>query len=326
LFLLGRSALGRGEHAVARTLFLESLACGEAAGDPWVVTLARLWMAQVAFDEGDDDSARAWAGQVLAGAQPMGSRRNACFALRLLGDVEARQGNAERARELLEASLAHGREVGRWLAAWPAVDLADVLIKQQDRPGARALLREGLTTYRDAGDREGVARSLEGCARLAAAEGLAVKSVRLAGAAATLRATIGTTLTHVERTSLDRHMTGARATLGEYAADAAWAAGQAMSVTQATDEALAFLQDPEPDRGEPARAAGDRAAPLTPRERDVAALVAQGLSNRAIARELVITEATAERHIGNAFAKLGLASRSQLAVWAVGHGLLQEKQ
>ena len=51
--------------------------------------------------------------------------------------------------------------------------------------------------------------------------------------------------------------------------------------------------------------------------------MARGLSNRAIARKLVITEATAERHIGNVFAKLGLASRAQLAVWAVEHGLLQ---
>jgi DNA-binding NarL/FixJ family response regulator len=53
----------------------------------------------------------------------------------------------------------------------------------------------------------------------------------------------------------------------------------------------------------------------------VAALVARGLSNRAIARELVITEATAERHLGHVYAKLGLASRAQLAVWALEHGL-----
>ena len=58
-----------------------------------------------------------------------------------------------------------------------------------------------------------------------------------------------------------------------------------------------------------------------PKPREVAALVARGLSNRAIARELVITEATAERHVGNIFAKLGLDSRAQLAVWAVEHGL-----
>ena len=69
------------------------------------------------------------------------------------------------------------------------------------------------------------------------------------------------------------------------------------------------------------RRQAERADPLTPREREVAALVARGLSNRAIAAELVITEATAERHIGNIFAKLGLASRAQLAVWAHEHGL-----
>jgi len=64
-----------------------------------------------------------------------------------------------------------------------------------------------------------------------------------------------------------------------------------------------------------------QASPLTPREREVAALVGRGLSNRAIARQLVITEATAERHIGNVFAKLGLASRTQAALWAVEHKL-----
>ena len=322
LFLLGRTALGRAERAAAQALFLESLACAEAAGDPWVESLARLWMAQVAFDDGDDEAARAWAEQVLAGLEATGSHRNACFALRLLGDVEARRGNVDRARKLLEASLAHGREVGRWLAAWPALDLADLLIEQRDHAAARAPLREALVTYRDAGDREGVADCLEGCARLAATVGLADQAVRLAGAAAALRAVI-VTPARGERTNLDRHLAGARATLGPRAADAAWAEGLSLPPPQATAEALALLDIPEQGQPKPAPV---QASPLTPREREVAALVARGLSNRAIARELVITEATAERHTGNVFAKLGLASRAQLAVWAVKHGLLQGNQ
>jgi DNA-binding NarL/FixJ family response regulator len=52
--------------------------------------------------------------------------------------------------------------------------------------------------------------------------------------------------------------------------------------------------------------------------------VAGGLSNRAIAAELVITEATTERHIRNIFDKLGLTARAQLAVWAHEHGLSPE--
>ena len=60
---------------------------------------------------------------------------------------------------------------------------------------------------------------------------------------------------------------------------------------------------------------------LTPRERDVLGGVARGLSNRAIADELGITERTARTHVSNILAKLGLSSRTQAALRAVEHGL-----
>lgn len=60
---------------------------------------------------------------------------------------------------------------------------------------------------------------------------------------------------------------------------------------------------------------------LTPREREVAALVAQGLPNREIAERLVITERTAEGHVQSILNKLGFNSRVQVAAWAVSHGL-----
>jgi DNA-binding NarL/FixJ family response regulator len=60
---------------------------------------------------------------------------------------------------------------------------------------------------------------------------------------------------------------------------------------------------------------------LTPREREVAELVALGRSNREIARSLVVTVRTIETHLENAFRKLGVQSRAELAVWAVQHGL-----
>jgi DNA-binding CsgD family transcriptional regulator len=62
-------------------------------------------------------------------------------------------------------------------------------------------------------------------------------------------------------------------------------------------------------------------SPLSEREHEVAALIAQGCSNREIARELLIAEATAVRHVANILAKLGVRSRAQVAVWAVGRGL-----
>ena len=60
---------------------------------------------------------------------------------------------------------------------------------------------------------------------------------------------------------------------------------------------------------------------LTVRERDVLACVARGLSNRAIAAELGMAERTARTHVSNILAKLGLASRTQAALFAVEHGI-----
>jgi DNA-binding NarL/FixJ family response regulator len=62
---------------------------------------------------------------------------------------------------------------------------------------------------------------------------------------------------------------------------------------------------------------------LTAREREVAALVARGLSNREIADELVLGERTIETHVGNILGKLDFSSRAQVAAWAVQTGLAE---
>ncbi len=69
---------------------------------------------------------------------------------------------------------------------------------------------------------------------------------------------------------------------------------------------------------------GGGVASLTARERQVLGGVARGLSNRAIAEVLGITERTARTHVSNILAKLGLASRTQAALLAVQHGLDRE--
>jgi non-specific serine/threonine protein kinase len=95
-----------------------------------------------------------------------------------------------------------------------------------------------------------------------------------------------------------------------------WHEGRAFSVEQAiayalADEGRAAVQQP------PARTRS-----LTEREREVAALIALGATNRAIAEALVISERTVERHVANIFAKLDLSSRTQIAVLAVEEGLI----
>jgi DNA-binding NarL/FixJ family response regulator len=71
-----------------------------------------------------------------------------------------------------------------------------------------------------------------------------------------------------------------------------------------------------------ARREPEQIEPLTPREKEVLAQLGKGASNKEIAHELSITERTARTHVSNILGKLGLASRTQAALWAVEHKLV----
>jgi DNA-binding NarL/FixJ family response regulator len=72
----------------------------------------------------------------------------------------------------------------------------------------------------------------------------------------------------------------------------------------------------------PVAGSGQVTSVLTPRELDVLRLVAQGLSNPGIARQLVLSEHTVHRHVANIFRKLDLSSRAAAAAWGVRAGLI----
>ena len=63
--------------------------------------------------------------------------------------------------------------------------------------------------------------------------------------------------------------------------------------------------------------------PLTPSETEVLRLLAQGLDNAAIAQRLVVTKRTVQNHVSNIYGKLGAASRTEAALIAIRHGLVQ---
>jgi non-specific serine/threonine protein kinase len=113
--------------------------------------------------------------------------------------------------------------------------------------------------------------------------------------------------------------------MGENQLAATWAEGRAMTLAQAIEYALALptltestaVQDDPHVSQQAMRPHLDR---LTPREREVVVLIAQGRSNRAIAEALVISEKTAERHVANILSKLDVHSRTQIAAWAAEKG------
>jgi DNA-binding CsgD family transcriptional regulator/tellurite resistance protein len=78
---------------------------------------------------------------------------------------------------------------------------------------------------------------------------------------------------------------------------------------------------PRPRLPLPGRTVKQAYGGLTAREREVAALIAQGKTNRAIAKQLVLSERTVEGHVTNILTKLGCTTRTQIATWAVEKGL-----
>jgi non-specific serine/threonine protein kinase len=190
-----------------------------------------------------------------------------------------------------------------------------------------------LALFREQGDRHMVAWCLDGLAGVAVAEGQPVRAARLFGAAEALREAIGAPMSAATRAAFERHVAAARAAAGEAAFAAAWAEGRTMTPEQAlTAQGYAAsdgggVAPPAPADGPARRRAGERPARgrgpgvLTAREREVAALVAQGLSNREVAARLVITPRTAETHVVHILRKLSFSSRAQIAAWAVERGL-----
>jgi DNA-binding NarL/FixJ family response regulator len=103
-----------------------------------------------------------------------------------------------------------------------------------------------------------------------------------------------------------------RARLGDAAFEAATRRGSKLGF----EEIIALVTGKQTARPSTSHAAAKAPSALTRREREIADLIAQGLSNREIASALVIAQRTAESHVEHILAKLGFTSRAQVAAWA----------
>lgn len=182
-----------------------------------------------------------------------------------------------------------------------------------DIEGAAASWIEALPTFRDLNDAFGTIWCLGGLALVAAKQSDFERALRLASAADRMSREWSLTTGPFRRDQLAETVKQARARVSEQRAHAAWDDGQAMNMAQAISYALGAVA-PAPD-------AGADSGPLTRREREVVALVAAGLTNKQIAERLFISERTAEGHVERIRDKLGVRSRTEVATWAVAHGL-----
>jgi predicted ATPase/DNA-binding CsgD family transcriptional regulator len=346
LNLLAEIALHAGRPDSSAERAGEALQVARSADDRWNEGYALGTMAAIEGYRGNFRAAQQLGEQALLVTREIQQLWGSARALLGLGDLAQQRGEHGTARQYYLEALAVSREVdaspeiARCLAG-----LGRIALDQWDLDSARQHLTESLRLSYASGSRIGMARGLEALARLSVLEGNPALAVQLAGAMTALRAQAHLPPVRGART---QRFLDAAADLGEHAVRRLWAQGEAMTPAEAVRLALGA------DAGDPAAAAAGAtaigpataetvatatsasagaaaAAPaavsstpagpataLTQREHEVVALLAAGLSNRDIAAKLVISPATAARHVANILAKLGFTSRSQVAAWAAG--------
>jgi DNA-binding NarL/FixJ family response regulator len=237
-----------------------------------------------------------------------------------LGALARLRGDPAGAIDCYRAALPILREIdSRPDIARALAGIGRVALDQGDLGLARQHLAESLRLSRITGARIGMARGLEAFAVLAAREGHADLPVLLIAAASALRTAAGLPPLPAERTQPQLELGRSR---GQEAFGQLWQQGQGLTADAAVSLALHSARPAGP-APQPSGTAPSQPSTLTPREREIATLIASGYSNRAIAGELVISPATAARHVANILAKLGFTSRAQIAAWAAGNGTTQ---
>jgi len=339
LRLLGFAALERCAFTEAAEPFAESLRLARQLGDTRGIAWSLYGLGVVALASGARDAdevtspptvcsdvpevtrANSLGRECLELCSRLGDQNGVAQALTLLARVQASRGKSTKAHERYREAFAIRRALGEPAAVGSLlVELA--VLAQACRSDAEAarLYREALNEFRHGAHPLGTAHAAEGLAVLASQAGQARVAAHLLGFAGALYEAIGVPQGHVRIPGMPRldqvHKAeeNTRKALGPEGYAAAHAEGTGLPLEVVAAEASAVNPVQSARRGQGA----DRA--LTPRERDVAALVAQGLSNREIAAHLGVSERTVDTHVIHILNRLGFRSRTQIAVWVAEQG------
>jgi non-specific serine/threonine protein kinase len=311
LEVAGRLAVLQGQIDVGRPLLEHALEAATAVGDATWRGHALHGLALASAFWGEPAAAVPLLEEALvlhrAGTDPFGVP----LALVQIATVHATLGDSDRAMGYAEECIALSEAASeRWCAALARWVEALVQWRLGRAPRARTHARDVLRLKAPFGDRMGMAMSIEVVAWAEAEAGHFADAARLLGAAQDGLDSIGASLFGHLLDDHDRCLTRTREALGDAAFGRAFDEGAALRF----DEAVALAigrRTPAPGTPE---APGDEVR-LTPRETEIAALVAEGLTNREIADRLVVARRTAEVHVAHILGKLNFTSRSQLAAW-----------
>jgi non-specific serine/threonine protein kinase len=298
-----------GDVALARRQLEEALTISEEFHEDSNVALTLLILGTTSGVQGDLAASRTFYERALAIYERIGDRTGVARMQHYLGIQAYLQGDLPRAQSFLEASLPGLREAKDAMFTAQVLALLGMLaVDHHHLVRASSLLAESLSISEPMGNQFAITLALDALAGLAAAQQRDRRALELAGAASAARDAAGIHVPPHLLGARDRWLEPSRRRLGKRSADQAWEQGRRLPV----HEALAYALD------ETAKISrSDSRTTLTRREKEIAELVSQGLTNRQIADRLVLSVRTAEGHVERIRDKLGVRSRAQIAAWFV---------
>jgi predicted ATPase/DNA-binding CsgD family transcriptional regulator len=295
----GQLAMMLGDFPTARTVLAEARDLSAELREPVLEAWTGFFQGLTETLAGAIEPARRHLEASRALHHDLGIRIGEARSLGVLGLTFAMADETAAARELLEAALAiYVAEEDRW-----GQGSVHALLGLTDPARATAHFRSAVDLLRPSRDATLLPVALIGQAGVIGRRDPA-SALKVAAAASAIRARVGGEFPPFYRARLDRVRAAAVDALGGDA-ERVWEEGARLGLDDAV--ALAFgAASPRP-----ASPAG-----LSARELEVAGLVAEGLSNKAIAARLYLSVRTVESHVRHALAKVGLDNRTQLATWA----------
>ncbi|WP_119728786.1 ATP-binding protein [Thermomonospora amylolytica] len=308
----GAMAILQGDRDGAARRLAEAQALAGRLDDPWTSVRITYLRGLAATFDGRPDEAIGLLREAQERFADLGVQ-DASFPVQVrlsLATAHVLRGEPAPAIAYCRANQRVCREHGdRTLLAYALAIRARAELASGEVERAAAHLRQAVRLRRAEPDPASLGLAVELLAWIAAARGEPRRGAVLLGAAHRLWWTFG--LAGLRNTVVSEHAQCERRirdALGESAFRRAHQEGAGLSPPQIAEYALA-------DQAAPAPAAPAPPDRLTPRERQVAALVAEGLSNRQIAERLTVAKRTVDTHVEHILAKLDFTARTQIAAW-----------
>ncbi|WP_329283213.1 ATP-binding protein [Streptomyces sp. NBC_01451] len=301
----------QGDLAAADRRLDEAEALGEQLGDLALGAHVSGFRGMAAHCRGQTEKSISWYEEALAAVTALGDERETTSWLLSLAAAQAYAGDpraAETGRQVISAFEASGE---RWGRSQVLMALGHDAWARGDREAAKALVRSALENMRGFNDYAMVAWMIELLAWATASGRDHGRAARLLGVSRALCRVVGTSISAFGPQVAEWHRCCEGAVV-----DALGLAGYAQALAEgglydSPGRAIDYALIPAAERPSPATPADA----LTRRERQVAALVAEGLSNRQISSALGMSPRTADRHVQNILGKLGFGSRARIASW-----------